>query len=193
MIKLKNLLKENMRRFGTKNLNEDISNNIKLKRIQSNKLSDNEQEDTFVVTISYNGAPDKQYKIEVYRFVEDDDASGTTVYFQDEDIMDNEDSIDEFNGVENQDVYQAVLDFYDLKENMRQFGTKNLKETNSITESEESDKNFAEYIFKSYLEDAKQSFSAAGVAYMIMMDTDSKISPRYIKHIMKKYYNIDLK
>lgn len=181
MIRLKSLLKENMRRFGTKNLNEDISNNIKLKRIQSNKLSDNEQEDTFVVTISYNGAPDKQYKIEVYRFVEDDDASGTTVYFQDEDIMDNEDSIDEFNGVENQDVYQAVLDFYDLKE------------TNSITESEESDKNFAEYIFKSYLEDAKQSFSAAFVAYMIMMDTDSKISPRYIKHIMKKYYNIDLK
>jgi hypothetical protein len=43
------------------------------------------------------------------------------------------------------------------------------------------------------LEDAKQSFSAAGVAYMIMMDTDSKIPPRYIKHIMKKYHNIDLK
>jgi hypothetical protein len=116
MIRLKNLLKENMRRFGTKNLNEDISNNIKLKRIQSNKLSDSEQEDTFIVTISYNGAPDKQYKIEVYRFVEDDDASGTTVYFQDEDIMDNEDSIDEFNGVENQDVYQAVLDYYESAE-----------------------------------------------------------------------------
>jgi hypothetical protein len=68
-----------------------------------------------------------------------------------------------------------------------------IKLKNLITESEESDKNFAEYIFKSYLEDAKQSFSAASVAYMIMMDTDSKISPRYIKHIMKKYYNIDLK
>jgi hypothetical protein len=38
MIRLKNLLKENMRRFGTKNLNEDISNNIKLKRIQSNNF-----------------------------------------------------------------------------------------------------------------------------------------------------------
>ena len=191
MIRLKNLLAENMRRFGTKNLNEDISNNIKLKRIQSNKLNDSEQEDTFDVTISYNGAPDQRYKIDVYRFVEDDESS-TTVYFQDEDIMDNEDSVDEFNGVENQDVYQAVLDYYELNENMRQFGTKNLKETN-LTESEESDKNFAEYVFKSYLEDAKQSFSAAGVAYMIMMDTDSKIPPRYIKHIMKKYHNIDLK
>mgnify|MGYP003352948422 FL=1 len=76
---------------------------------------------------------------------------------------------------------------------LSKYTTKNLKETNSITESEESDKNFAEYVFKSYLEDAKQSFSAAGVAYMIMMDTDSKIPPRYIKHIMKKYHNIDLK
>ena len=76
---------------------------------------------------------------------------------------------------------------------LSKYTTKNLKETNSITESEESDKNFAEYVFKSYLEGAKQSFSAAGVAYMIMMDTDSKIPPRYIKHIMKKYHNIDLK
>jgi hypothetical protein len=75
-----------------------------------------------------------------------------------------------------------------LAENMRRFRTKNL-----VTESEESDKKFAEYIFKSYLEDAKQSFTAAGVAYTIMMDTDSRIPPAYIKNIIKKYYNIDLK
>jgi hypothetical protein len=103
MIKLKNLL------------NEQSSNNIRLKRIRSNNLGKGQREDKFVVTISYNGNPDKQYKIEVYRFIENEE-SGTTVYFQDEDIMDNEDSIDEFNGVENQDVYQAVLDFYESTE-----------------------------------------------------------------------------
>ena len=74
-----------------------------------------------------------------------------------------------------------------LKENMRRFGTKNLHE------NEESDKRFAEYVYKSYLEDAVQEFSAAGVAYAIMLDTDSKILPAYIKHIMKKYYDINLK
>ena len=103
MIKLKSLL------------NEQSSNNIRLKRMRSNKLGNGQREDTFIVTISYNDTPDKQYKIEVYRFIENEE-SGTTVYFRDEDIMDNEDSIDEFNGVENQDVYQAVLDFYDSTE-----------------------------------------------------------------------------
>lgn len=74
-----------------------------------------------------------------------------------------------------------------LAENMRRFNTKNLHE------NEESDKRFAEYVYKSYLEDAVQEFSAAGVAYAIMLDTDSKILPAYIKHIMKKYYDINLK
>jgi len=62
-----------------------------------------------------------------------------------------------------------------------------------LAENEESDKRFADYIYKSYLEDAKQTFTAAGIAYTIMMDTDSRINPRYIKSVMKKYYNIDLK
>ena len=74
-----------------------------------------------------------------------------------------------------------------LAENMRRFNTKNLHE------NEESDKRFAEYVYKSYLEDAVQEFSAAGVAYAIMLDTDSKILPAYIKHIIKKYYDINLK
>ena len=74
-----------------------------------------------------------------------------------------------------------------LAENMRRFNTKNLHE------NEESDKRFAEYVYKSYLEDANQTFTAAGVAYAIMLDTDSKILPAYIKHIMKKYYDINLK
>ena len=52
-----------------------------------------------------------------------------------------------------------------------------IKLKNILAESEESDKRFAEYIYKSYLEDANQSYSAAGVAYMIMMDSDSKIPP----------------
>jgi hypothetical protein len=68
-----------------------------------------------------------------------------------------------------------------------------IKLKNILAESEESDKRFAEYVYKSYLEDANQSYSAAGVAYMIMMDTDSKIPPAYIKNVMKKYYNMDLK
>jgi hypothetical protein len=68
-----------------------------------------------------------------------------------------------------------------------------IKLKNILAESEESDKRFAEYIYKSYLEDANQSYSAAGVAYMIMMDSDSKIPPVYIKNVMKKYYNMDLK
>jgi len=68
-----------------------------------------------------------------------------------------------------------------------------IKLKNILAESEESDKRFAEYVYKSYLEDANQSYSAAGVAYMIMMDTDSKIPPVYIKNVMKKYYNMDLK
>jgi len=68
-----------------------------------------------------------------------------------------------------------------------------IKLKNILAESEESDKRFAEYIYKSYLEDANQSYSAAGVAYMIMMDSDSKIPPAYIKNVMKKYYNMDLK
>lgn len=62
-----------------------------------------------------------------------------------------------------------------------------------LAENEESDKRFAEYVYKSYLEDSKQTITAAGVAYMIQMDTDSKISSRYIKNIMKTYYNMDLK
>ena len=62
-----------------------------------------------------------------------------------------------------------------------------------LKENEESDKRFAEYSYKSYWEDAAESFSAAYVAYLIMMDTDSKISPRYIKNVIKKYYNMDLK
>jgi hypothetical protein len=68
-----------------------------------------------------------------------------------------------------------------------------IKLKNILKENEESDKRFAEYVYKSYLEDANQSYSAAGVAYMIMMDTDSKIPPVYIKNVMKKYYNMDLK
>jgi|688.fasta_scaffold478126_2 hypothetical protein len=68
-----------------------------------------------------------------------------------------------------------------------------IKLKNILKENEESDKRFAEYVYKSYLEDANQSYSAAGVAYMIMMDTDSKIPPAYIKNVMKKYYNMDLK
>jgi len=68
-----------------------------------------------------------------------------------------------------------------------------IKLKNILAESEESDKRFAEYVYKSYLEDANQSYSAAGVAYMIMMDSDSKIPPVYIKNVMKKYYNMDLK
>jgi hypothetical protein len=68
-----------------------------------------------------------------------------------------------------------------------------IKLKNIVNENDESDKRFAEYIYKSYLEDAKQSFSAAGIAYTIMMDTDSRVNPRYIKSIMKKYYNVDLK
>ena len=68
-----------------------------------------------------------------------------------------------------------------------------IKLKNILKENEESDKRFAEYVYKSYLEDANQSYSAAGVAYMIMMDTDSKILPAYIKHVMKKYYNMNLK
>jgi hypothetical protein len=68
-----------------------------------------------------------------------------------------------------------------------------IKLKNLLSENEESDKRFAEYVYKSYLEDANQSYSAAGVAYMIMMDSDSKIPPVYIKNVMKKYYNIDLK
>lgn len=82
-----------------------------------------------------------------------------------------------------------------LAENMHRFGTKNLtkNQLTKLNENEESDKLFAEYVYKSYLEDAKQEFSAAGVAYAIMLDTDSKILPAYIKHIMKKYYNLNLK
>ena len=68
-----------------------------------------------------------------------------------------------------------------------------IKLKNILKENEESDKRFAEYVYKSYLEDANQTFSAAGVAYAIMMDTDSKIPPAYIKNVMKKYYNMDLK
>jgi hypothetical protein len=68
-----------------------------------------------------------------------------------------------------------------------------IKLKNLLSENEESDKRFAEYVYKSYLEDANQSYSAAGVAYMIMMDSDSKIPPAYIKNVMKKYYNMDLK
>jgi hypothetical protein len=68
-----------------------------------------------------------------------------------------------------------------------------IKLKNILKENEESDKRFAEYVYKSYLEDANQSYSAAGVAYMIMMDPDSKIPPVYIKNVMKKYYNMDLK
>jgi hypothetical protein len=68
-----------------------------------------------------------------------------------------------------------------------------IKLKNILKENEESDKRFAEYVYKSYLEDANQSYSAAGVAYMIMMDSDSKIPPVYIKNVMKKYYNMDLK
>jgi hypothetical protein len=68
-----------------------------------------------------------------------------------------------------------------------------IKLKNILAENEESDKRFAEYVYKSYLEDANQSYSAPGVAYMIMMDTDSKIPPAYIKNVMKKYYNMDLK
>ena len=74
-----------------------------------------------------------------------------------------------------------------LAENMHRFKTKNLNE------NDESDKRFAEYVYKSYLEDANQTFTAAGVAYAIMLDSDSKILPAYIKHVMKKYYNMDLK
>jgi hypothetical protein len=68
-----------------------------------------------------------------------------------------------------------------------------IKLKNILKESEESDQRFAEYIYKSYLEDSPQTFSAAGLAYAIMMDTDSKVPPAYIKSIMKKYYNINLK
>ena len=68
-----------------------------------------------------------------------------------------------------------------------------IKLKNLLAENEESDKRFAEYVYKSYLEDSKQPITAAGVAYMIQMDTDSKISSRYIKTVMKTYYNIDLK
>ncbi len=64
---------------------------------------------------------------------------------------------------------------------------------NLLSENEESDKRFAEYVYKSYLEDAKTSMTATGIAYTIMMDTDSKVNPNYIKSIIKKYYNIDLK
>jgi hypothetical protein len=68
-----------------------------------------------------------------------------------------------------------------------------IKLKNIINENDESDKRFADYIYKSYLEDATQTYSAAGVAYTILMDTDSKVNPRYIKSIIKKYYDIDLK
>jgi uncharacterized membrane protein len=68
-----------------------------------------------------------------------------------------------------------------------------IKLKNLLNESEESDKEFADYIYKSYLEDSPQTFSAAGVAYAIMMDTDSKVNPFYIKRIMKQYYNMNLK
>jgi hypothetical protein len=68
-----------------------------------------------------------------------------------------------------------------------------IKLKNLLAENEESDKRFAEYVYKSYLEDSKQHMTAAGVAYMIQMDTDSKISARYIKTVMKTYYNMDLK
>lgn len=68
-----------------------------------------------------------------------------------------------------------------------------IKLKNLINENDESDKRFADYIYKSYLEDAKQSFTAVGVAYMIQMDTDSRVNPSYIKSIMKRHYNIDLK
>jgi hypothetical protein len=68
-----------------------------------------------------------------------------------------------------------------------------IKLKNLINENEESDKRFAEYIYKSYLEDAKQTYTASGIAYMIMMDTDSRINPRYIKNVMKQHYNLDLK
>ena len=67
-----------------------------------------------------------------------------------------------------------------------------IKLKNLLAENEESDKRFAEYIYKSYLEDSKQPITTTGVAYMIQMDTDSKISPRYIKNIMKTYYKLDL-
>ena len=100
MKKLKNVLAENMRRFGTKNLNEQVST---LKRISSNKLSRNEREDVFLV----NG----KYKVDVYRFTEDGD-SGTTAYYQDIDIMDDEESTAEFDGISNYEVYEAILDFY---------------------------------------------------------------------------------
>jgi hypothetical protein len=61
------------------------------------------------------------------------------------------------------------------------------------TEDVGSDKRFADYIYKNYLEDTKQSVTAAGIAYMIQMDTDSKVNPSYIKSIMARYYNINLK
>lgn len=68
-----------------------------------------------------------------------------------------------------------------------------IKLKNILNESEESDKRFAEYIYKSYIEDSPQTFSAAGIAYSIMMDTDSKVNPFYIKRIMKQYYDMNLK
>jgi hypothetical protein len=104
MKKSKNVLAENMRRFGTKNLNEQA---LSLKRISAKKLSSNEREDVFLV----NG----KYKVDVYRFTEDDGDSGTTAYYQDLDIMDDEESTAEFDGISNYEVYEAILDFYGNK------------------------------------------------------------------------------
>jgi hypothetical protein len=70
---------------------------------------------------------------------------------------------------------------------------KMIKLKNLLSENEESDKRFADYIYKSYLEDAKQDYTAAGIAYTIQMDTDSRINPRYIKSVIKQHYGIDLK
>lgn len=62
--------------------------------------------------------------------------------------------------------------------------------------NEANDKSDADWIYKTYFKKGnKNNFdgTAKGLSSAIASDFDSNVNPKYLKNILKKYYNIDLK
>jgi hypothetical protein len=67
-------------------------------------------------------------------------------------------------------------------------------EMNEVEEGDDKQKKFADYIYNEYLKDATQPYTAMRLSQEIMLDTDSRINPVYIKAAIKAHYpEIELK
>jgi hypothetical protein len=69
-----------------------------------------------------------------------------------------------------------------------------MNEAGEESETDNKQKKFADYIYNEYLKDATQPYTAMRLSQEIMLDTDSRINPVYIKAAIKAHYpEIELK